>query len=84
VKNKVAPPFREAMFVLIHGQGLLREAELLEIGSKTGIVNKSGAWYTYGTEKIGQGLEAAIEFLKTNPKIAQKIENEIRKNIVQE
>lgn len=82
VKNKVAPPFREAMFVLIHGQGLLREAELLELGSKTGILNKSGSWYNYGTEKIGQGLESSIEYLKANPKIANKIEAEIRKNLI--
>ncbi|MBN2058247.1 MAG: recombinase RecA [Candidatus Saganbacteria bacterium] len=79
VKNKVAPPFRQASFVLIHGQGLLREADILDQAINLNVANKSGAWYSYGEEKIGQGFEAAINYLKDNPKIANKIEAEVRK-----
>ncbi len=81
VKNKVAPPFREASFVLIHGQGVLREADILDQGVTLGIVNKSGAWFTYGEEKLGQGFDGAINYLKENGKLANKIEGEIRKAI---
>jgi len=79
VKNKVAPPFREASFVLIHGEGILREADIIDIGTNLGIVNKSGSWFTYGSEKLGQGFDSAIAYLKENSKLANKIEGEIRK-----
>jgi recombination protein RecA len=82
VKNKVAPPFREGSFVLIHGEGLLREADILDQGVNLEIVNKSGSWFTYGNEKLGQGFEGAIRFLKENGKLAGKIESDIRKSIV--
>ena len=82
VKNKVAPPFREGSFVLIHGEGLLREADILDQGVNLEIVSKSGSWFTYGTEKLGQGFDGAIRFLKENGKVAGKIESEIRKSIV--
>jgi recombination protein RecA len=81
VKNKVAPPFREASFVLIHGQGVLREADILDQGVTLGVVQKSGAWFNYGAEKLGQGFDGAINFLKENGKLANKIEGEVRKAI---
>jgi len=81
VKNKVAPPFREASFVLIHGVGVLREADIIDQGVTLGIVDKSGAWFTYGEEKLGQGFDGAIKYLKENGKLANKIEGEIRKAI---
>jgi recombination protein RecA len=82
VKNKVAPPFREASFVLIHGQGVLREADIIDQGVTLGVVKKSGAWFTYGEEKLGQGFDGAIKFLQENTKLANKIEGEIRKAII--
>jgi recombination protein RecA len=81
VKNKVAPPFRQASFVLIHGEGLLREADILDQAIALGIAQKSGAWYSYGGEKLGQGFEGTINYLKENVKIANKIESEVRKAI---
>lgn len=81
VKNKVAPPFREASFVLIHGEGVLREADILDQGVNLKIIGKSGSWFTYGEEKLGQGFEGAIKYLKENGKLANKIESEIRKAI---
>ncbi|MFA6431109.1 MAG: recombinase RecA [Candidatus Margulisiibacteriota bacterium] len=82
VKNKVAPPFREAGFILIHGQGILHEADLLDQAINADILNKSGAWITYGNEKIGQGFENAVNYLKENGKVAAKIEAELRKKLV--
>jgi len=81
VKNKVAPPFREASFVLIHGKGVLHEADLIEQGVNLGVVNKSGSWFTYGEEKLGQGFDGAIKFLQDTGKIAHKIEADVRKAI---
>lgn len=81
VKNKVAPPFREASFVLIHGEGVLREADIIDQGVTLGVISKSGSWFTHGEEKLGQGFEGAIKYLKENPKLANKIEGEIRKAI---
>ena len=82
VKNKVAPPFREGSFVLIHGVGLLREADIIDQGLNLGLIEKSGSWYNYGGEKLGQGFDGAITFLKENTKLANKIEGEIRKKII--
>ncbi|MFH1387400.1 MAG: recombinase RecA [bacterium] len=79
VKNKVAPPFREASFVLIHGQGVLREADIIDLAVGHNIIAKNGSWFTYGTEKLGQGFDGAIKHLKDNPKLTNKIEGEIRK-----
>ena len=81
VKNKVAPPFQEAYFVLIHGEGILHEADLIEMGTKFGILQKSGAWYSYGNEKLGQGFDGTINYLKENPKLITKIETELRKKM---
>ncbi|MEE8638451.1 MAG: recombinase RecA [Candidatus Margulisiibacteriota bacterium] len=81
VKNKVAPPFRQASFVLIHGEGLLREADVLDQAVNLGIAQKSGAWYSYAGEKLGQGFDGTINYLKENAKIANKIESEVRKAI---
>jgi len=81
VKNKVAPPFREAGFVLIHGQGILREADILDLAVSLEIVKKSGTWYSYNNEKLGQGFEGTIKYLKENAKLADKLETEVRKAI---
>lgn len=78
VKNKVAPPFKVAEFDLMFGQGISREGDILDLGVKLGIVSKMGAWYQYGQEKLGQGREAAKQYLVENPKIAKEIEHEIR------
>lgn len=78
VKNKVAPPFRQAEFDMMFGEGISKEGEILDLGVHRGIINKAGAWYEYEGEKIGQGREAAKEFLKTNKKTASKIEKAIR------
>jgi recombination protein RecA len=78
VKNKVAPPFREAIFDILYGEGCSREGEIIELGVTHKLVEKSGSWYAYNGEKIGQGKDNAREFLKTNPLIAEEIENKIR------
>ena len=75
VKNKVAPPFREANFDILYGEGISREGEIVELGVLHKLVEKSGAWYAYKGEKIGQGKDNAREFLKSNPDIAAEIEN---------
>ena len=74
VKNKVAPPFREAEFDLIYGQGILRAGELVDLGVEQGVFGKSGSWYTFGEMRIGQGRDAAIDFLKENATVAGKAE----------
>lgn len=78
VKNKLAPPFREAEFDIIYGKGISKVGEIVDLGSVHGILGKSGTWYSYGDERIGQGREGAIEFLKSNPEKAKEIENKIR------
>lgn len=78
VKNKLAPPFREAEFDIIYGKGISKIGEIVDVGSIQGIITKSGTWYSYGDERIGQGREGAIEFLKNNPEKAKDIENMIR------
>lgn len=78
VKNKVSPPFREANFDIFYGQGISREGEIVELGVLHKIVDKSGAWYAYQGNKIGQGKDNAREYLKDNPAIAREIEGKIR------
>ena len=80
VKNKVAPPFKTAALEIMYGQGVSREAEVLDLASDIGIIDKSGAWYAYKGEKIGQGKENAKQFLKDNPKIKEEIENKVRES----
>ncbi len=78
VKNKVAPPFKQVEFDIMYGEGISKTGELLDLGVKAGIVEKSGAWFSYGDERIGQGRENAKQFLKENQAIAFDIEDKIR------
>ena len=78
VKNKVAPPFKQAEFDILYGEGISREGEMIELGVIHKIVDKSGAWYAYNGEKIGQGKDNSREYLKEHPEIAQEIEAKIR------
>ncbi len=78
VKNKVAPPFRETVFEILYGEGISREGELIELGVKHNILDKAGAWYSYGKDRIGQGRENVRKFLKDNPAAADEIEAKIR------
>ena len=78
VKNKVAPPFREAFFEILYNEGISRYGELIELGVANKLVDKSGAWYVYNGEKIGQGKENSKQFLKDNPAIAEEIETKLR------
>ena len=78
VKNKVAPPFKQVEFDIIYGEGVSKVGELIELGVKAGVIDKSGAWYAYGNAKIGQGKEATRRFLKDNPAVAAEIEDALR------
>ena len=78
VKNKVAPPFRQTEFDIIYNEGISKEGELVDIGSENGIVDKTGAWYSFNKERIGQGKDNARQFLKDNPDVAAEIEKRIR------
>jgi recombination protein RecA len=78
VKNKVAPPFRQAEFDILYGEGISREGEVLEIGVLHGVLEKSGAWYIYNGDRLGQGKDNSREFLKENPALAKEIEAKIR------
>ncbi len=78
VKNKVAPPFKTAEFDILFGEGISREGEIIDMGVNARIVDKSGAWYAYNGEKIGQGRDNAREFLRENPQLAAEIENKVR------
>jgi len=80
VKNKVAPPFKEVEFDLIHGEGISREGDVLDLAVEKNIVEKSGTWYAYGGQRIGQGRENAKQFLKENPKILEGMEGELLEN----
>ena len=81
VKNKVAPPFREAHFDILYGEGTSREGEILDLGSEAKIVEKSGAWYSYNGERIGQGKDNARQYLKERPELAHEIENKVREHL---
>ncbi len=78
VKNKVAPPFRQAEFDILYGEGISREGEIIELGVVHNIIEKSGAWYSYGKDRIGQGKDNTRDYLKENPKMANEIEARIR------
>ena len=80
VKNKVAPPFRKVEFDIMYGEGISKTGELIDLGVQAGVVEKSGSWYSYGDERIGQGRENVRVFLKDNPDIAEKIELQVRQN----
>jgi recombination protein RecA len=80
VKNKVAPPFREVEFDIMYGEGISKIGEIIDLGVKAGVVDKSGSWFSYNSQRIGQGRENVREFLKTNPDIAAQIEQAVRKN----
>jgi recombination protein RecA len=82
VKNKVAPPFRQCEFDIIYNEGISKEGELVDIGSENGVVDKTGAWYSFNKERIGQGKDNARQFLKDNPDIAAEIEKRIREKAV--
>ncbi len=81
VKNKVAPPFREAEFDVMYGEGISREGDLLDLAVEKRIVEKSGAWFAYGGDRLGQGRENAKQFLKENPQIRQTIEDRVRREL---
>jgi len=81
VKNKVAPPFREAEFDILYGSGISKEGELVDIAAEHNIIEKLGAWYSYGGERIGQGRENAREFLKANPALAAQVEAQVREKL---
>ena len=81
VKNKVSPPFKTAEFDILYGEGISREGEIVDMGVEARIVDKSGAWYAYNGEKIGQGKDNAREFLRENPELAREIENKIRESL---
>jgi recombination protein RecA len=78
VKNKVAPPFKQAEFEILYGEGISREGEVIDMGVKDGLIDKSGAWYSYNGERIGQGKDNARQFLKEHPEMAEEIERRIR------
>src|SRR3990172_8853187 len=80
VKNKVAPPFKESEYDILYGVGISREGELLDIGTERGIIEKSGAWYSYAGERIGQGRENAKDFLHEHPEITSQVERQIRQH----
>lgn len=82
VKNKVAPPFREAEFQILYGQGINRQGEIIDLGVKLGLIDKSGAWYAYQGNKIGQGKSNACRFLLENPETAKIIEDQVRDQLI--
>ena len=82
VKNKVAPPFKQCEFEILYGEGISREGELIDLGVKHGIVDKSGAWYSYKDERIGQGKDNARRYLKEHPEMAQEIEQRLRDELL--
>src|SRR5512133_2657342 len=81
VKNKVAPPFKTAEFDILFGEGISREGEIIDMGVNANILDKSGAWYAYNGEKIGQGRDNARDFLRENPALSQEIENKVRASL---
>ncbi|MES9827494.1 MAG: recombinase RecA [Candidatus Thiodiazotropha sp.] len=82
VKNKVAPPFKQVQFEILYGEGISHEGEIIELGVQRGIIDKSGAWYSYNGDRIGQGKENVRNFLKENPDISELIESRIREELL--
>jgi len=82
VKNKVSPPFKQAEFEILYGEGVSREGEIIDLGVNLGLIGKSGSWYSYGSDRIGQGKENVREYLLNNPEISQSIEQEIRAQLL--
>jgi recombination protein RecA len=82
VKNKVAPPFKTAEFEILYGEGISREGEIIDLAVDQGIIDKAGSWYSYGSDRIGQGKENVREHLKANPEIADEIEAQIRAKLL--
>ena len=80
VKNKVAPPFKQVEFDIMYGEGISKAGELVDLGVKAGVVEKSGAWFSYDSQRLGQGRENAKTFLRNNPDVAAAIESAIREN----
>ncbi|MDP7603581.1 MAG: DNA recombination/repair protein RecA, partial [Alphaproteobacteria bacterium] len=80
VKNKVAPPFRVVEFDIMYGEGISKFGELIDLGVKAGVVEKSGSWYSHDGQRIGQGRENTKQFLRDNPEVAQAIEREVRRD----
>jgi recombination protein RecA len=80
VKNKLAPPFKSVEFDIMYGEGVSKVGELVDLGVKVGVVEKSGAWFSYDSQRIGQGRENAKTFLKQNPDVANRIETAVRQN----
>ncbi len=80
VKNKVAPPFKQVEFDIMYGEGISKTGELIDLGVRAGVVEKSGSWFSYDSQRLGQGRENAKNFLKANPQVAERIEQEIREN----
>jgi recombination protein RecA len=80
-KNKVSPPFKIVTFDILFGQGISREGEIIDMGVAAKVIEKSGAWYAYSGEKIGQGRDNAREFLRENPALAVEIENKVRQSL---
>src|SRR5690606_8220076 len=80
VKNKLAPPFRQVEFDIMYGEGISKTGELLDLGVKSGIVEKSGAWFSFDSQRLGQGRENSRQFLKDNPEIAAVIEKGVRES----
>ncbi|MGM9593868.1 MAG: DNA recombination/repair protein RecA, partial [Candidatus Onthomonas sp.] len=80
VKNKVAPPFREAEFDIMYGTGISKEGELVDLGAKLGLVEKSGSWYAMGDVRLGQGRDAAKQYMADHPDVAENLEAQIRAN----
>jgi len=80
VKNKVAPPFKQVEFDIMYGEGISKNGELIDLGVKAGVVEKSGAWFSFDSVRLGQGRENAKAYLKANPEVAGRIEKSIREN----
>ena len=81
VKNKVAPPFRAAEFDIVFGEGISKMGEIVDMGVELGIIAKSGSWFSYGTDKLGQGRDTVKQLLHDNPELATEIENKIREKV---
>ena len=83
MKNKVAPPFREAYFDIMYGQGISKWSELVDLAVQMDVVQKSGSWFSMGDERIGQGKDSVKNFLMENPDIAEQVEAQVRANLIQ-